>query len=201
MHRPSAATILATLALAVAVVGAGPQAQAVVQKIVADDSKHLQGKTLAQVRANIDATKLGGLGTNYYLHGRGLVVGQHVTMGAPGGNSNVVVAPGMLSLEMSCAADGNSLRIFSRNLAAFPGLFALFYYDGTNEHSYVDGDTAPNGGGYLGLDVPESLGTVHFGFVHNNVSYVAVGEISAWATGSGCVADGQITVTKTAVPS
>ena len=229
MRRPSTSTVIACLALSVAVVGAAPSAQAVVKRIVADDSKRLQGKTLAQVRSQINASKLsghtysqvrssinasklsgkslsqvrsgidastvGGRSASQFVNGSGTVYTGRLTESQNSGNANVVVADGSLSLEASCGA-GN-LRIFARNRSADAAQMSVEYNDGTAQSAAFNAAVASNSGLYVGFDKAASTGTVRLGYSANGHDFVAVGQISAVATGLGCQADGQILVSET----
>ena len=61
MRRPSTPTALAGAALAIALIGLAPQAEALVSHArLSDNSRRLQGRSYAQVRAGVDATRLSG---------------------------------------------------------------------------------------------------------------------------------------------
>src|SRR5215470_11021769 len=133
MRRPSAPTILAATALAVASIGVAPQAQALVSHAAfADNARRLQGRTLAQVRtggdaarlaghtyrevrSGIDAETLGGLEPDRYVQGIGkqFAGSLHARDGAP--NANVIGVDGALSVELSCGT--GTLRLYVRNLS------------------------------------------------------------------------------------
>lgn len=209
MRRPSAPTILAATALAVATAGLAPQAQALVSRAaLADNARRLQGRTLAQVRtggdaarlaghsyrelrSGIDAETLGGIEPGRFVQGvGGLFAGSlHARDGAP--NGNVVGVDGALSVELSCGA--GTLRLYVRNLAGRPAQLAITASDGASSTTSVVRSVARGSGAYAAVD----RGLVHGTAQVANGDVVATATFSASAVaGGGCDAAAQVSASQ-----
>jgi len=206
MRRPSAPTILAAAALAIASAGLAPQAQALVSRAaLADNARRLQGRTLAQVRtggdasrlaghtyrevrAGIDAETLGGIEPDRFVQGVGKLFGGslHARDGAP--NANVVGVGGALSVEMSCGA--GTLRLYVRNRAGAPAQLAITASDGTAQTTSVQRGVPDGMGAFVVVDRALVHGTAEV----SNGDLVATTQFSASAAaGGGCDAAAQVT--------
>jgi hypothetical protein len=206
MRRPSAPTILAATALAIASIGAAPQAQALVSRsALADNARRLQGRTLAQVRtggdaarlaghtyrevrSGIDARTLGGIEPDRFVQGIGKLFGGsvHARDGAP--NANVVGVDGALSVEMSCGT--GTLRLYVRNLAGGPAQLAITASDGTTSTTSVQRAVPDGVGAFAVVDGPLAHGTAEV----SNGDVIATTQFSASAVaGHGCDAAAQMT--------
>jgi hypothetical protein len=209
MRRPSAPTILAATALAVASIGVAPQAQALVSRAaLADNARRLQGRTLAQVRtggdaarlaghsyrevrSGIDAETLGGIEPDRFVQGIGkLFAGSlHARDGAP--NANVVGVDGALSVELSCGT--GILRVYVRNLAGRPAQLAITAGDGTVPTTSVLRAVPTGSGAFAVVDGSLVQGTAQVA----NADVVATASFSASAVaGAGCDAAAQMTASQ-----
>ena len=211
MRRPSAPTILAATALAVASIGVAPQAQALVSRAaLADNAKRLQGRTLAQVRnggdaarlngrtyrqvrSGIDAAALGGLEPDRFVQGIGkLFAGTlHERDGSP--NRSVLGVDGAIGIELSCAT--GTLRVYIRNLTGAPAQLAVTASDGTGPTTSVTRGV-PNGDGRFAI---VDRAAVHGRVEVANADVVASADFSATAlAGAGCDAAAQVTASQLA---
>ncbi len=209
MRRPSASTVLAALALAVASIGAVPQAQALVARsALADNARRLQGRTLAQVRtggdaarlsgrtyrdvrSGIDAVTLGGIEPDRFVQGTGQLFAGTLQQRDGSPNANVVGVDGALSVEMSCGA--GTLRIYVRNLTGKPAQVAVTASDGTTPASSVARAVASGTGAYAVVDRP-----LAHGFAEVSADgVVATAQFSATAVaGAGCQAAAQVSASQ-----
>jgi hypothetical protein len=211
MRRPSAPTILAATALAIASVGLAPQAHALVSRAaLADNARRLQGRSLAQVRtggdaarlaghtyrevrSGIDAETLGGIEPARFVQGIGELFGGTLHARDGASNKNVVGVDGALSVELSCGT--GTLRLYVRNLTGRPAQLAITASDGTTSTTSV-ARGVPSGQGAFAV-VDQSV--VHGTAVVSNGQVVATTEFSATAVaGGGCEAAAQVTATQLA---
>jgi len=136
--------------------------------------------------SNLNADLLDGIDSRGFMHGSGKVLQSHLQLTNPGGNSNVLIVPGIISVEAYCGANG--VDGYSRNLTN-PSAPLDIWYTANGVTSYNHAPTN-NTGPYIIYNAKTDVVVTEQ--VYGAGHLVTIVTASHWTAG-GCLLTSQAT--------